>query len=457
MASEVAKRLHEQVQRDWHEIEQLTLKASDERRNFNPDEQQKFNDLHESLDANDKRLREVLDTEKRAQETETAFNDIERRPANPAATRTGEGFEAEARSFVSEGHIDMATGKRKSLYVPSENSRIMQKLSTGRPMTPTEVRVLTDGYVGNVPSTSGGIVPIDFYDQLLSYLIEVSGVMQTGPTVLNTVGGEPIQMPIVNQHTGLTSASAPGNQVTVSAGQGAVLPSADPVFAQKTLTANKFGIMIQVSRELIDDSGVNLLGYLAMSAGRALGNFLGNELVNGGSGITNNILSAPVAITGPASASGAASAYGVVEGGPTYGNLVDMEYSVIAPYRQSRSCYWLAADKTLGILRKLTDTVGRPIWEPSTVLGAPDLLLGKPLVADPFMPAVAVGAKSVVFGDFSQYFIRMVGGVRFERSDDFAFSTDLVSFRALIRADGNLMNPPSYAPQPLAVFQGGAV
>jgi HK97 family phage major capsid protein len=453
VASKVATGLHEQVQRDWHEIEQLTLKASDERRNFNDDEQKRYEDLHDALDRNDKRLREVLETEKRAAETTAAFSALETRPASPAATRVLEGFEAEARSFVTEGHIDMTTGKRKELYVPSTNSRIMHKLSTGRPMTPTEVRVLTDGYVGNVPSTSGGIVPIDFYDQLLSYLIEVSGVMQTGPTVLNTVGGEPIQIPIVNQHTGLSSAS----QVTVSAAQGGTLASADPVFAQKTLTANKFGIMIQVSRELIDDSGVNLLGYLAMSAGRALGNFLGNELVNGGSGISGNILVAPVAITGPASASGTpASANGVVEGGPTYANLVDMEYSVIAPYRQSRSCYWLAADKTLGVLRKLTDTVGRPIWEPSTVLGAPDLLLGKPLVADPFIPAIAPGAKSIVFGDFSQYFIRLVGGVRFERSDDFAFSTDLVSFRAIIRADGNLMNPPSYAPQPLAVFQGGA-
>jgi HK97 family phage major capsid protein len=453
VASKVAQSLHDEVQRVWTEIETLSLTASDEHRSFKPDEQERFDALHAALDSNDKRLKEVLADEKRAKETAAAFADVESRPANPAANRALDGFEAEARSFVTEGHIDMTTGKRKELYVPSTNSRIMHKLSTGRPMTPTEVRVLTDGYVGNVPNTSGGIVPIDFYDQLLSYLIEVSGVMQTGPTVLNTVGGEPIQVPIVNQHTGLSSAS----QVTVSAAQGGTLPSADPIFAQKTLTANKFGIMIQVSRELIDDSGVNLLGYLAMSAGRALGNFLGNELVNGGSGISNNILAAPVAITGPASASGAPnSAYGVVEGGPTYANLVDMEYSVIAPYRQSRSCYWLAADKTLGVLRKLTDTVGRPIWEPSTVLGAPDLLLGKPLVADPFMPAIGVSNKSIVFGDFSQYFIRMVGGVRFERSDDFAFSTDLVSFRAIIRADGNLMNPPSYAPQPLAVFQGGA-
>jgi len=117
-----------------------------------------------------------------------------------------------------------------------------------------------------------------------------------------------------------------------------------------------------------------------------------------------------------------------------------MEYSVIAPYRQSRSCYWLAADQTIGALRKLVDANSRPIWEPSAVLGAPDLLLGKPLVSDPFMPALPVVTGAVypiAFGDFSQYFVRLVGGLRFERSDDFAFGSDLVTFRALLRADGN--------------------
>jgi HK97 family phage major capsid protein len=96
-------------------------------------------------------------------------------------------------------------------------------------------------------------------------------------------------------------------------------------------------------------------------------------------------------------------------------------------------------------------------------LAPPDLLLGKPLVADPFMPATAAVANNwpIAFGDFSQYFVRMVGGVRFERSDDFAFGTDLVSFRAIIRADGQLMNPPttvtpSNKGQPLVLFKGGA-
>ena len=158
MASTVATQLHEQVQRTWHEIEQITLKASDERRNFSEDEQRQVTDLHAELDRNDTRLKDVLAMEKRNAETNAAFDALAARPANPAMTRGVEGLEgfaAEARSFVSDGHIDIATGKRKSLLVPSIESRIMRKLSTGRPMSPTEVRVLTDGYVGNVPNTAG--------------------------------------------------------------------------------------------------------------------------------------------------------------------------------------------------------------------------------------------------------------------------------------------------------------
>jgi HK97 family phage major capsid protein len=450
MASDLAQSLHDQELGVWGKIQSLAKLAADEKRSFNEDEQRSYDAMHAELDTVDKRLRDILEGEKRTAATDEMYSQLEQRAGNSGMHRPLNKFEEELRSF--------ARGEIRTIDVISSESRIMQRLSTGRPVSPAEVRVLTDAYVAPgsfTNQTNAGIVPIDFYDQLLSYLIEVSGVMQTGPTVLNTAGGEPIQVPMVQQHTGLTTAGA---QVSVSAAQSAALATADPGFGQKTLTANKFGILIQVARELIDDSGVNLLGYLAMSAGRAIGNALGNSLVNGGNGISGSILAAPVAVTG--SSASAASGTNQAPGGPSYSNLIDMEYSVIAPYRQSRSCYWLAADHTLGNLRKLTDAVGRPLWEPSTVLGAPDLLLGKPLVADPFMPTMAPGSNvwPIAFGDFSQYFVRMVGGVRFERSDDFAFGSDLVSFRAVIRADGNLMNPPvavtpSLKGQPLVLFQ----
>jgi HK97 family phage major capsid protein len=46
----------------------------------------------------------------------------------------------------------------------------------------------------------------------------------------------------------------------------------------------------------------------------------------------------------------------------------------------------------------------------------------------------------VFFGDFAQFFVRLVGPVRFERSDDYQFNTDLVTFRAVIRGDGTLVD-----------------
>jgi HK97 family phage major capsid protein len=469
--SELAKRLNDERLNLNQELRNMNAKIVEENRTaYVGDEKIKYENLHNKLDEVDHRLRELIADEQRSKETDEAFASLGSRPSSGGSfggfeSREMQQFNVEARQVAKRERSELDLGYRSNAYGDSRMGRALRinsgQSGAGRPMSPTEARTLFDNYVGggtpgSFTNVSGaGLIPIDFYDTLVSYLIEVSGLMQTGPTVLNTSGGEPLQIPYVINHTGQTTAGA---QVSISAQQGAALPSADPGFGQKTLTSNKFGILVQVARELIDDSGVNLLSYLATSAGRAIGNFLGTSLVNGTNGISGGVLSAPIAVTGGLSTSVSANYGGsAITGAPSYNNLIDMEYSVIAPYRQSRSCYWLAADKTLGLLRKLTDNQNRPLWEPSTVLGAPDLLLGKPIVADPFMPAYGSSATSIVFGDFSQYVVRLIGGVRFERSDDFAFNTDLVSFRAIVRADGQLLNPPTAIPsQPLQVFKGGA-
>jgi HK97 family phage major capsid protein len=87
----------------------------------------------------------------------------------------------------------------------------------------------------------------------------------------------------------------------------------------------------------------------------------------------------------------------------------------------------------------LKDSTGQPV-QGLTERGR---MLGYPSFVDPFMPAMANAAESIAFGDFSRYFIRIVNGVRFERSDDFAFQNDLVSFRCIIRLDGALIDTGS--------------
>jgi len=456
VASDLVQRLFEEEHRDWEQIKGIHELCITENRERTADEETRYKALHDAVDRTATRIRELQADEQRAAEAQTSYNDFNGRTQNSSAMTVERRFNEEIRKVWRR--------ETDGITIPVGDSKLIRRMGYGKPLGTTETRTILDNYLpggnpGSFTNPSGaGIVPIDFYDQLISYLVEVSGLMQVGPTVLNTQGGEPIQMPIVAQHTGQLTGS--NQYANLSAQQAAPLPTADPSFTQKLLSANKFGIMIQVPRELLDDAGVNLLGYLATSAGRSIGNVIGNALMNGGGGISGPLLtSAPVAVTGVPAVSGtAASANGVVEGGPRYQDIVTLQYSVIAPYRQSRSCYWLASDTSLGQLRLLTDNVGRPLWEPSTILGTPDLLLGKPIVADPFMPTFGVNNKSLAFGDFSQFAIRLVGDMRMERSDDFAFNTDLVSFRAVIRLDGQLLNPPANITrsQPIQLFQGAA-
>ena len=73
------------------------------------------------------------------------------------------------------------------------------------------------------------------------------------------------------------------------------------------------------------------------------------------------------------------------------------------------------------------------------MIAGPDQLLGYPIFENPDMAAIALNAKSVIFGDFGAYHTRIVGaGVEVARSDDYAFANDLVTFRAQIRLDGAL-------------------
>ncbi|HEY5835972.1 phage major capsid protein [Streptomyces sp.] len=275
-------------------------------------------------------------------------------------------------------------------------------------------------------------VPISFYNRLVEHMIEVSGVLQT---LLRTASGEQIQVPKTTAH------SSPSGAPIAEAG---TLASSDPTFGQVPLDAYKYGILLQISHELLNDTGVDLAGYLARQAERALGNWLGGRLVVGtGTNQPNGVVTA--ATVGKTGGAGVAGMF-------TGDDLIDLFYSVIAPYRNSSSCAWMMKDSSIAGLRKIKDTTGQYLWAPGLTAGAPDTVLGKPLVTDPNVAAVALSAKSVVFGDFSTYFVRQVETLRFERSDDYAFNTDLVSYRAVVRADGDLVDTTGS----IKVFQGNA-
>jgi HK97 family phage major capsid protein len=404
--SEIVKRLRDRRLNVWNEASAIADRATEENRAFSPEEQGQWDGLNAELDALDKRIKSALDTEQRAKDQDEVFNRLQ---GAPVETRAG-------------GSQQVATELRS--FLQGQRGRVFEVRPDGT--QPVELRTLSKLTTG----AGGNTVPTSFYDRLMAHLIEVSGILQAGATVLNTNSGEQIQIPKTTSHSS-AALTAEAAQITAS----------DPAFGQAALGAYKYATLIQVSRELIDDTGVDLEGYLAMQAGRALGNALGADLITGNgsskpTGITNNTT---LGVTGPTGVSGG---FGATSGTANQGAdlLIDLFYSVIAPYRASNACAWLVKDSTMGTIRKFKDTTGQYLFQPSLVAGTPDTLLNKPIYVDPFMPAIATSGKSVVFGDLSQYFVRLAQGVRFERSDEFAFQNDLVTFRAVIRGDGILVD-----------------
>lgn len=386
------KQLLEQRASVWEQAKALIDSAEAEGRDFSAEERDAYDKMTADLDALDGRIARQRDMAAREADIAASMRDIaDRAPVEDRAAAGGVGDELAA--FV-RGEVRSFTAKADPRWA--------------------QQRDLTKG-----SATAGGnTVPTDFVSRLYEHLIETATVAQIS-TVVTTDSGESLEWPVTTAHSS-------GALVA----EGAAISESDPAFAKRTLGAYKYGVLIQASRELITDTGVDLEGYLARQAGRAVGNALGADLAvgNGSSKPSGVAQTSTAGVTGGTGVTGAFTA----------DNLIDLMHSVIAPYRNQPMAAWLMKDTTLARVRKLKDDNGQYLWQPSIQLGVPDSLLGKPVYTDPNIAAVGLSAKSVFFGDFSAYVTRLAGGVRFERSDEYAFNTDLVTFRAIVRGDGIL-------------------
>ena len=88
----------------------------------------------------------------------------------------------------------------------------------------------------------------------------------------------------------------------------------------------------------------------------------------------------------------------------TADGLTDLLYALKPFYRQN--CTWVLNSKTLAAIRKLKDSIGNYLWQPSVIVGAPATLLGHPLLECENMPDIAPGAVPVAIADWHEgYFI----------------------------------------------------
>src|SRR5829696_5923482 len=277
-------------------------------------------------------------------------------------------------------------------------------------------------------STATQAMGVDVYSRIVQHMVETSSLMAAGATVVTTATGENLVVP---RSTGFVT--------TNIIGEGASITESDPTLSTVTLGAFKYSNYFEISHELANDTPTNLLDFLARQAALSLrlgSTGYGDDIING-AGTTEPrglLLDAGTGVTGPVGTGTTLGTQGTAnQGTDALWNLVG---SVAEPYASSPTSGFLLRNASDIIVRKLRDSTGQPVQG----LGERGRILGYPSYLDPFMPAMANTAESIAFGDMSKYFVRIVNGVRFERSDEFRFQNDLVAFRCILRLDGALVD-----------------
>ena len=266
--------------------------------------------------------------------------------------------------------------------------------------------------------SEGGYLAPDEYQRTLIEALEEQNIFRQLAHVISTSSGDR-KIPVV---------ASKGTASWID--EEAAYPESDDSFGQVSIGAYKLATMLKVSEELLNDSVFDLPSYIAREFARRIGAAEEEAFFTGnGTGKPTGILNATGgAETGVTAASATAI---------TMDEVMDLYYSLRAPYR--RNAVFIMNDSTIKAIRKLKNGNGDYLWQPSLTAGQPDTLLGRPVYTSSYMPAIAAGNKTILFGDLGYYWVADRQGRSFKRLNELYAATGQVGFRVTQRVDGRLV------------------
>ena len=308
--------------------------------------------------------------------------------------------------------VDTKTGRASDAY----KKAFWAQARTKGGMLTAEIRnALQEGV-----DTEGGYLVPDEFEQTLVASLEAENVVRSLAHVITTASGSH-KIPVV---------ATKGTAAWVD--EEGTIPEGDDAFGQQLIGAHKVATMIKVSEELLNDAAFDLEAYFRSEFARRIGNkeeeaFLTGDGSGKPTGIFNTTGGGQLGVT-------AASATAI-----TADELIDLFYSLNSAYR--KNAVWLLNDSTMKNIRKLKDSTGQYLWQPSLQAGEPDRVLGYKVYTSAYFPVPAPGKAAVAFGDFSYYNIGDRGSRSIAELKELFAGNGMVGFVAKERVDGKLVLP----------------
>lgn len=204
-------------------------------------------------------------------------------------------------------------------------------------------------------------------------------------------------------------------------------PSAtDITFGQVSLGAYKLDSLVQVSNELLRDSGLDLANEIAAILGERIGRKEAAFFATG----TGS--SQPQGVVTGASAGATAATTTTI----TLANIMSLVNSLDFAYQQGAS--FMLHQSVWNTILQLADSQNRPLFL-DLINGNSPRLLGYPVVVNNNMASsIASGNVTMLFGDFSKYYIRQAGDLEIIRMDERYADAYQTGFMVVERVDAKV-------------------
>ncbi len=304
-----------------------------------------------------------------------------------------------------------ATGQPEETEAQKHLKMFNQYIRTGHVLDELKA-TLVEGTAAN----GGYLVPE-------AYAMEIVRAIQVG-SYLRAAGARVIQVSGNNKYNVPTLTNSGAAVLTA---ESAAFDQAEPTLGEVELVPYKYTALSKTSEELLADSRFPVETILSQDAAYRFIQAENTAFTTGtGSGQPQGV------VVGSSLGKTTASASAI-----TADEIIDLYHSLGFQYRANAK--WMMNDSTLALVRKLKDTTNQYLWQPGLAAGQPDTILGRPVIINNSMATVATGQKTILFGDFSYFWIVEWDGMAMQRLNELYAANGHVGFRWFKRFDSKVM------------------
>ncbi|RKN38457.1 phage major capsid protein [Micromonospora endolithica] len=393
------QQLREQRANIWDQMKALI--AKDER---TAEDNQTYARLEEKYDA----LDADIELQERHEAREKANNAVDRRgvvpPSGEQPSDTDAAYAAAFRAYLRDGLSALDPSDQALMRTRFEQIKNAAGVGTG--------------------AAGGYLVPPEFRDTVIETM-RWYGPMLEVAEVITTDTGATLPWP-TNDDTA---------NVGAILGENTAMTEQDVTIGTADIGAYMYtSKLVRASYQLMQDRP-DFDTWLARKLGERIGRIWNQHFTTGtGTAQPDGIVtSATVGVTGTGSFA--------TTGGISYDNAVDLVESLDPAYGGGQGLSWMMHQTARKAFRKLKNTQGDPMWQPSMQAGIPATLLDYPVRLNNDMPTLATSSKSILFGNIREaYVIRKVRDIQTVRLNERYAEFLQVGFFGFARADGTMQN-----------------